>query len=173
RAVSHPAGEKLVVNEDSYPLGGARWEHAPALHIRQIALADRTVAQRVNEPIGRRHGVLDGEINPDATYRRHRVRRVTDAQEPRPVPSPQPVDFDGQELDVIPAGNLADAVAQVRHELDDRSAERFEAPRPHFVGPALRDEKSALPIISAIEYHHHLASADATEQLRTVTWAPR
>src|SRR5262249_56134547 len=80
---------------------------------------------------------------------------------------------DGQELDVIPAANLADPIAQVRHELDDRPAERFETPGPHFVGSALRDEKSALPIISAIEHHHHLASADATERLRIVAWSPR
>ena len=166
RAACQHAAQKLVVDEDLHPLRGARWK------LRRRCTSDKS--RSLTAPL--RKGPTSRLAAATASWMARLIPTpptgVTDAQEPRPVPSPQAI-VDGQELDVIPAANLADPIVQVRHELDDRSAEHFEAPRPHFVGPALRDEKSALPIISAIDHHHHLASDDATERFRTVAWSPR
>jgi hypothetical protein len=54
-------------------------------------------------PLGRRHRVLDGQIDAHAADGRHGVGRVSDAQEPRPIPPAQAVYRHRQELDVVPA----------------------------------------------------------------------
>ena len=58
--------------------------------------------------------VLDREIDADAADRRHRMRGVADAQKPRPVPKRQPVDRDGQELDVVEALEFGNAIGEER-----------------------------------------------------------
>ena len=77
--------------------------------------------------IGGGHRVLHREIDADAADRRHGVRGVADAEQARPMPLPQPVDRHRQQLDVVEAFELADAVAQQRRQLDHALAERRQA----------------------------------------------
>ena len=49
----------------------------------------RAAPQRLGQDIGRGHRVLHREIDADAADRRHRVRRIADADQARLVPAPQ------------------------------------------------------------------------------------
>jgi hypothetical protein len=65
---------------------------AAALHRSEFAGSQPALAQRYRENIGGGDRVLHRQIDPDPADRRHRVRRVADAQQPGPPPSRQPVD---------------------------------------------------------------------------------
>jgi hypothetical protein len=91
-SATHTAQE-IVLCEDLQPLCCARWKHPAPLHAGQHFDADLACAQGTGKPVRRRHRILDGEIDADAANRRHRMRRVADAQQSRPVPFPQTVDF--------------------------------------------------------------------------------
>src|SRR3954467_15315132 len=87
--------------------------------------------ERVGETVRGRDRILDREVDPDAADRRHRVRGVADAQQAGPPPALQAVDRDRQELDVLPAADLADPVAQERGGRRDTLAQGVEAPGLH------------------------------------------
>ncbi len=63
------------------------------LHVGQHLDADLACAQGTGEPVRRGHRILDGEIDAYPPNRRHRMRRVADAQQAGPVPFPQTVDL--------------------------------------------------------------------------------
>ena len=63
----------------------------------QVVVARRAGLERRGQAVGGGDRVLNGEIDADAADRRHRVRRVADADEPGPPPLPQPVDGDASE----------------------------------------------------------------------------
>ncbi len=96
------------------------------------------------------------------------MRAVADAQQPRPPPALQPVDRDGQQLQIVPVVQLFDAVAQKRGDLDDIGAQGVEPSRLHRGKPVLADHIGALPIIAAVERHQHAAVVDPAQNLRWV-----
>ena len=97
--------------------------HAPGR--RRRALRRPTVWSAARAPeVGRRHGVLDRVVDPDAERRRHGVGRVADAQRSRHGPPPQQVDLDGQQLHGVPVGELVDDLRQRRRGSDDPLPER-------------------------------------------------
>ncbi len=85
--------------------------------------------QRRGQAVGGGHRVLHGEIDADAADRRHRMRGVADADQPRPPPLPQPIDRHGQKLHVVQAFDLADAVGEERRQFDHALAECLDAGR--------------------------------------------
>jgi hypothetical protein len=60
------------------------------------------VLQRAPQDVRCGDRILNGEVDADASDRRHRVRRIADAQQPGPVPLRQPIDLHGQQLHVSP-----------------------------------------------------------------------
>ena len=64
----------------------------------------------------------------------------------------QAVDRDGQELHVVPALELVDAVAEPRRQREDDGAEVGDRLLHQVVGGALRDDEGALPVIAAVEH---------------------
>ena len=121
--------QHVVLDEHLQPLRHPRREHAAALHGGEIVVADGPGAQRRGQAVRGRDRVLDREIDADAADRRHRVRRVADAQQPRPVPLRQAVDLDGQQLDVVPVCSSCTRSRMKRRDRDDGGAERVEALR--------------------------------------------
>ena len=85
---------------------------------------DGAVAQLGREQVGRRDRVLDREVDADAADRRHRVRRVADAEQPGLRPLREPVDADGEQLDVVPRAHVVDVGREQRRRGDDLGAER-------------------------------------------------
>jgi len=55
-------------------------ERAATLYLREIVGTDRAFAKGFCQEIGRRDGILNGEIDPDTAHRRHGVGRIADAQ---------------------------------------------------------------------------------------------
>jgi hypothetical protein len=107
----------VLLNDDLDALNDLRWPFAPLLHLRQKLIAQRPLAsQRPGENIGGGDRVLNGEVDADATDRRHRMRGVADAQKPRLVPKRQPVDRDGQELHVIKTFEFVNAIGEKRSQ---------------------------------------------------------
>jgi hypothetical protein len=107
----------ILLDKDLHALDDLRRPFAPLLDVRQKLIARRPlVEQGPGENIGRRDRVLNREIDADAADRRHRMRGVADAQKPRLVPKRQPVDRDGQELDVVEAFEFVNAIGEERSQ---------------------------------------------------------
>jgi hypothetical protein len=62
-------------------------ELTAALYFCEVARAEDATAQWRRQNISRRHGVLDGKIDPYTTNRRHGVGRVSDADQDIPTAS--------------------------------------------------------------------------------------
>ncbi len=72
------------------------------LHGGGMRLSDVPVEKARANGIGCRHRVLDRKVDADPTDRRHRMRCVTDAEHSTLEPFLEPVDDNGQQLDLVP-----------------------------------------------------------------------
>ena len=145
----------------------------PALDRTQIVGADHAPQQRLGENVRRRHRVLDRQVDADPADRRHRVGRVADAQQPRPMPYPQAVDRHAQQLDVVPVAQFGGAVAQVRGEPGDFIAESRQAALLNLGIAALGNDIGALPIVFAVQHHQDATGVDTPQGLRRIVGPPR
>ena len=110
--------------------------------------------QRCGEDIGRRDRILDRRLMPTPADRRHRMRRVADHEQARPVPLLEPVDRHGQQLDVVPARHASRstvAVSGPTARTRSRNASSPFAADP--LGRALGEHERALTIIAAVDQH--------------------
>ena len=101
------------LHEDLYRLHRPGGEFPAALNGVKILVGDLASQKTRRQDVGRGDGILNCEVDADAADRGHGVGGIADAQQAGPVPAPQPVDRDGQQLDVGPVAELADAVAQM------------------------------------------------------------
>ena len=141
---------------------------APLLDRREILVRHLAGAQRTRELVRRRDRVLHRHVDADAADRRHRMRRIANAQEPGSPPFLQPIDRDAEQLDVVPAFQFADPVGEKRRHFDDAAAEGFEALGLHPLDAAFRNDIGALPVIAAIEHDHEPARFDMAERIGAV-----
>ena len=93
------------------------------------------------------------------------MRGVADAQKPRLVPKRQPVDRDSQELDVIEALEVDNAIGEERSQRGNMVAQGAYALRLEAVSGTLGDHIGALPIFAAIEHNQDLAGVDSAEKV--------
>src|SRR5947208_16763131 len=96
------------------------------------------------------------------------MRAIADAEQAGPPPALQPVDRNGQQLDVLPALQLVDPVAQKRRQAQDLAAKRVQATGAHLVVTALADHERALPVIAAVEGDEQAAVIETAGGLRRV-----
>ena len=94
--------------------------------------------------------------------------RIADAEEPGAVPALEAIDRDGQQLDVVPGRDLADAVGEGWIERRQLGAKGLEALGAQPVEAAFGNDISALPIIAAVERDEHHAGLHAAERLEAV-----
>src|SRR5262245_37778049 len=87
---------------------------------------------------------------------------MPDADEARPIPSLQAVDFHGQQFHFVPAVDFMQPVAQEQEDISDSVAESLEAGMPDLIGGAFRDDVSTLPIVVAVEHNQHPPAFDAS-----------
>jgi len=80
------AGNDPALHGDLQPLRHARGPLAALLDPAQMIERELSIPQRFEENVGRRHGVLNREIDADAADRRHGVRGIADAQQTEPKP---------------------------------------------------------------------------------------
>ena len=124
----------------------------------------RPLDQLRRQQIGGRDRVLNREIDADAADRRHRMRGVADAEQPRARPRGSRLIAtvssltSSQFLTSASPGLRIGAIRRCRRA-------SAEPPRLHRVVLSLGYYIGALPIVAAIERHHHLAGIDAPEQV--------
>jgi len=94
--------ENGVLHDHLHPLSDSGREFSAPLNRLQLRSRRDPALQRLVKQVRCGHGILNGEVDADATNRRHGVRRVADAQQPRPMLLPQAIDADGQQLHVAP-----------------------------------------------------------------------
>ena len=136
-------------------------------HRRRARTSSRSLSSRIparsfdSEQVGRSDRVLDRQVDADAADRRHRVRRVADAEQARLRPLRQAIDGDGEQLDVVPRANVfGDVRGQHRPGLDDLGAEFLDRPLAQRVGAALGDHECALPVVAAVDGDDEVAGRD-------------
>src|SRR6185437_1319652 len=94
------------------------------------------------------------EIDAHSADRRHRMRRIPDAEKPRPPPSIEPVDTNSEQPHVLEARDLAETFGKKRRQLCQSRTKRVDAGRPDAIDPSLRNHVRALPVIAPIEHDH-------------------
>src|SRR5260370_154325 len=153
------------MNKHLHPLDQARRPFTACLHFSQIVKRNRTTSQFLREQIRSRNGVLNGEIDTNATCRRHRVRRVADTKQSFAAPVTQTIDLYPEQLDLRPVIQLGHAIAQKSGETDNLVL-KLRQPAPFdLVESPFRNDEAALPVIAAIEQHKKFAVLEKTERL--------
>ena len=155
------------------PLGKAHRQGASLLDRLKILVRHPAGAKRARKPVRGGDRVLHRHVDAHPADRRHRVRRIADAQEPRAPPFSQPIDGDAEQADVVPALQFADPVGQERRHFHELTAEGFEALRLHALDPALRDDIGALPVVAAIQHDHQSAGFEMAKGVRAVALLAR
>src|SRR5205823_12234075 len=85
--------------------------------LNSVKIGDRyaSPSQRRGKNVRGGYRVLNCQIDAHATDWRHCVSGIADAKEPAAIPLAQTVDFDRQQLDLIPALQFIHTVTQERH----------------------------------------------------------
>ncbi len=96
------APDYSVLHQDLQPLRGSSRKFSSLLNRGEVMVAEIARYQLCSENIGRRHCVLNREIDSHAADGRHRVRCVADAEKTRPPPPPQAIHLHRKQADVIP-----------------------------------------------------------------------
>src|SRR5215472_4674379 len=139
----------------------------------EVLFGDRASEQAGRQDIGGGNRILHREIYPDTADRRHRMRGIADAQQPRPVPDAQAIDRNAQQLDIGPIAQLVDAIAEERDKSSDFLPQRGQAAVAYLVVAAFRNDEGALPILATVEHHKDAAGVDPAERLSRVVRTPR
>src|SRR5215469_8867877 len=139
----------------------------------EVLFGNRSSEQARRQDIGGGDRILHREIYPDTADRRHRMRGIADAQQPRPMPDAQAIDRNAQQLDVGPIAQLVDAIVEVRDKASDFFAQRGQAAAPYLVVAAFRNDEGALPILAAVEHYKDAAGIDPPERLSRIVRMPR
>ncbi len=162
------AADDPLLNRKLHRLRELHRQEPPLLDGVEVLFGHLAGPQRRRQNVRRRHRVLNGEIDADPADRRHGVRSVADAEQARPVPLPQPVNRDGQELHIVPALDLADAPLHRRRDLGNAGPECLQAACLDGFHPALGNDEGALPVIPAVQHDEEHARFGAAEHAGTV-----
>ena len=146
-------------------LRDARRELAPALNQGERGIDGLTCTQIRSENAGSGDGVLNGEIDANASGWRHGVGGIADAKQTGTVPLLEAVDLHGQQLDLIPIVQLLDSVAEVGRDLANCPAEGLHALPANFIQRPFADQQPGLEVITAIDQDQSLAVIDIAKEL--------
>jgi hypothetical protein len=118
------------------------------------------------EDAGGSYGILDGEVDANAADGGHGVGGVADTEEAGAVPVLEAVDLNGEELDLVPVGELVYTVGEERNEARERGAEGLETGRLDVGGEGvLCDEEAALEVVAAVDEDQEGAVVDVAESV--------
>src|SRR5262245_42375886 len=93
------------------------------------------------------------------------MRAISDAQQTLAPPATQPIDLDGQQLDLRPVIQLREALGEKLAQLEDVILQSGESASFDLIQAALRNGQSGLKIRAAIEQHEELAVAEESKRL--------
>src|SRR5262249_38139670 len=117
--------------------------------------------------------VLYRQIDADAASGRHRMRGVTDAEQPRTIPLAKPVHLHGEKFDFVPIINFAHSVAQKGRDAHYLFAEGLQPSTLDLFKRAFTNDVAALVIIPAIDCDHHLPVPDPSQRRFSIIGALR
>src|ERR1700733_895766 len=100
------------------------------------------------------------------------MRRVAYAQKPRTPPAPHAINPNCQKAYVVPVSQLANAVTEDWLQVGNIRAKLFDSPLANLIRGALRNEKSALPVILAVDHDEHSARFDVPQGLTRIAGTP-
>ena len=86
-------------------------EFAATLNVGERESGNESGFERRREGACSGYGILNGEVDADTANGRHGVGRVADAEQAGAVPAGESVDLDGEKFQLIPTGDLVDAIA--------------------------------------------------------------
>src|SRR2546426_6391403 len=106
----HPLDD-IVLNQELHSLSDARWQLASLLHLPQRVDRNARASPKLRNQNPRcRDCILYREVDPHSGDRRHRVRCVSNAEEPGSTPLAQAIDLNRQKLDVVPIAELGHTI---------------------------------------------------------------
>ena len=156
--------DDVVLHDHLHALGHPHWKFPPLAHRSQFFFAGAAIYKLAGQKVRGRHRILHREVDADSTDRRHRMGGVADAKQAGPGPTLQAIDRHREQLHIVPCLHVGDAVLQDRHHRHDIVTKGVEAARLDRIVLALGDDIGALPVVAAVESHHHLAGLDARKQ---------
>ena len=115
---------------------------------------------RPGEDVRRGDRVLDGEVDADPADRRHGMGGVADREQAGPVPGRQPVELDGQQLDLVPARSSPTRRPGTARSRRRRRGNRRRPLLAQRLRHALGEDIGALPIIAAVDQGEQPAGLD-------------
>src|SRR5579872_572943 len=96
--------------------------------------------------------------------------RVSNTQQSRPVPAPQPIDLDSQNLDLFPIAHLVDPVAEPGSDSMKVDAECIDPNRLKMTIRAFADDKARLKVIRSVNQDQRFPIIDVAEHLSWIAW---
>ena len=153
------------MDEELEALRHLGWPFPAALYLHQVALAQVSIGQRFRQQVRGGNSVLDRQVDADAADRRHGVGGIANAQQAGPAPLLQAIDLDCQQVDVLPAPQIAQRLFEGRYKTGDAAAKFLEAGLLDFFKGPLCDHISTLPIVTAIDLDEDLTGAEAPQGL--------
>lgn len=103
------------------------------------------------QEIGARNGILNRQVDANASGGRHGVRGIANAQQARSVPAPQAVNPHRKQLNLLPILQFRNPSVQVRSKLQDAVSELLQAASFDVIERALPDDQPGLEIFAAID----------------------
>src|SRR5262249_25232417 len=100
------------------------------------------------------------------------MRGVSNAKEARAIPALEPVYAHGEELDVVPARELADPIRRPRRHRRNPLPERFDGAGAHALEPSLGNHESALPVAVTVDQHEDPARIELAHGVLRVAGSP-
>src|SRR6185437_9066287 len=88
------------------------------------------------------------------------------------MPELEPIDSDGQELNVVPRPDLSDAIGKIGRQCRDMLAQNFDVLRLQRAKRTLCDDKTALPMGASLDEDKNLAGLHAAEAFVRVALFP-
>ena len=146
-------------------LRDARRELAPALNQGEREIDGLTCTQIRSDNAGSGDGVLNGEIDANASGWRHGVGGIADAQEAWTMPPLEAINLYGQQLDLSPIRQLFDPITEVWRDLANCAAEGLHALPANFIQRPFADQQPGLEVITAIDQDQSLAVIDIAKEL--------
>ena len=144
-------------------LGDAHWKLPSFLNLGKVFVAYGSFAQRLGEQVGGGDGVLNGEVDADASCGRHGVGRVAYAEQAGLMPLREAVDLDERSLISSQSLISDDAVGEKGRDLSDFVPEVVEAILLDLTKEPLADDEAGLEVIAAIDEDEGLAVVDVAE----------
>ena len=105
--------DRLVLHENLAGLDDPGGQLAAALDLRQVGSGQVSGAQWAVENVGRGHRIGHGQIDADATGRRHGVRGVTDTEQTLAPPRLESIHPHVELAGVIPGPQVVDVLSQL------------------------------------------------------------